>query len=344
MFKKVVLQNGDVVRVFRSSDFNFNFNMNNGRTEVWGKTLDDDPEFAPFPLICDFEITTICNGILGTPCKFCYKSNTPKGEYIPFEKAKLVIDKLPDSITQIAFGTDATLQSNPDWERIFRYAREKGIIPNVTVANLDDETAKKVASICGAAAVSFYDNKDVCYGTVKKLSDAGLKQVNIHRMISEETFEGTLDLIADAKKDERLSGLNAIVFLSLKQKGRGRGFHRLSQEKFSLLVNACIENDISFGFDSCSATKFMRHIQGTPHEGLKTFVEPCESFGIMSMYINVHGEYFPCSFSEGCPGWEKGFDILSCNDFVEDIWNSPKLAYYRELSLMHNRACLFYNV
>ena len=344
MFKKIKLDNGVIVRQYRSEDFNFNFNMQTGYTEVWGKTEEHDPEFAPFPLICDFEITTICSGIKGTPCKFCYKSNTPKGEYIPFEKAARVIDKLPEGITQIAFGTDATLESNPDWEQIFWYARNKGIIPNVTVANLDKEKAKKVAAVCGATAVSFYGDKDICYGTVRNLLDAGLKQVNIHQMISEETFEQTKELLRDIKTDERLKGLNAVVFLSLKQKGRGEGFHRLSQEKFSFLVEECLEQNIPFGFDSCSATKFLNHIRGTKHEHLKTFVEPCESFGVMSMYINVHGEYFPCSFSEGCPGWERGIDILACDDFVKDIWNSPKLGYYRELSLMNGRSCLFYNV
>ena len=46
-----------------SEDFNYYFNYKTGYTAVWGKTLEDDPEFAPFPLLADMEITTICNGI-----------------------------------------------------------------------------------------------------------------------------------------------------------------------------------------------------------------------------------------------------------------------------------------
>ena len=36
--------------------------------------------------------------------------------------------------------------------------------------------------------------------------------------------------------------------------------------------------------------------------------------------INAYGEYFPCSFTEGTKGWEKGIDVISCRDFVEECF------------------------
>jgi hypothetical protein len=51
--------------------------------------------------------------------------------------------------------------------------------------------------------------------------------------------------------------------------------------------------------------------------------EGCESFGRFSVYINVEGGCFPCSFCEGEPGWEEGIDVLS-SDFMRDIWNGTK--------------------
>ena len=330
---------------YMSDEFNYIFNKNNGYTMLWGKTPDEDPEVAPFPVILDFEITERCEGIGNYgPCPFCYKSNTPnKGKVTSFEEAKAVIDKMPPMLTQIAFGTDAKLKSNPDWYEIFKYARSKGIIPNVTVADIDDETAKKLASVCGAVAVSRYHDKDICYNSVKRLTDAGITQCNIHQLVSVESLPQIYELIEDVQKDPRLAKLNAVVFLSLKRKGRGETFHSVSKEEFEGIVNKCLELGIRFGFDSCSASRVIRAVEGTDKEYLKTYCEPCES-GIQSFYINAYGEAFPCSFTEGTKGWEKGIDVISCKDFVEDVWYNPRTHNFRELLLMNCRNCPIYNV
>ena len=475
---------------YMSDEFNYIFNKNNGYTMLWGKTPDEDPEVAPFPVILDFEITERCEGIGNDgPCPFCcpagtkilveengvqkekpieeikvgdsvitfdngiqvhntvvelyqreffenfvviktkcgkklyltwnhkvltkhrgwvqaidlfcadvllgernqdvfieslgygdgkccfpreykwngyvynfhctpnetyiaegiqvhncYKSNTPnKGKVTTLEEAKAVIDKMPPMLTQIAFGTDAKLKSNPEWYEIFKYARSKGIIPNVTVADIDDETAKKLASVCGAVAVSRYHDKDICYNSVKRLTDAGLSQVNIHQLVAKEKLSQIYELIEDVQKDPRLAKLNAVVFLSLKRKGRGETFHSVSKEEFEGIVNKCLELGIRFGFDSCSANKVIEAVKGTDKEYLKTYCEPCESLR-MSLYINAYGEAFPCSFCEGTKGWEKGVDVITCKDLIQDIWNHPKSCNFRELSLMCKGECLIYNV
>ena len=72
---------------------------------------------------------------------------------------KKVIDAMP-FVTQIAFGVDAQCTSNPYTFEIMKYAREKGIVPNVTVADISDNTADFLATTCGAVAVSRYANKD----------------------------------------------------------------------------------------------------------------------------------------------------------------------------------------
>ena len=69
------------------------------------------------------------------------------------------------------------------------YCRENGVIPNITVAQIDDTVAKKLSELCGAVAVSRYAYKDACYDSVNKLTYLGMKQVNIHQMISQETYE-----------------------------------------------------------------------------------------------------------------------------------------------------------
>ena len=65
------------IKEYRSSDFNYSFDKHTGRTAIWGKNIDDDPEVAPFNMILDFEITERCSGIGNYgPCKFCFPSGT----------------------------------------------------------------------------------------------------------------------------------------------------------------------------------------------------------------------------------------------------------------------------
>ena len=239
---KTIVETKDT-KIFRSSDYNYNFNKKTGFFARWGKTKEDDPLYGPSPEIADIEITTKCMGVGGKLCPFCYKSNTPNGKNMSFDTFKKMIDKFPtypqklimiivDSqygfgyspeaiiktkegpkkvkdikkgdildiykkelahnpqivtairtkkkdvpfLTQVAFGADSRAESNPDLWKMMDYCREKGIIPNITVAEITDETADKLVSKCGAVAVSRYDDKNICYDAVQKLNKAILRQ------------------------------------------------------------------------------------------------------------------------------------------------------------------------
>ena len=63
---------------------------------------------------------------------------------------------------------------------------------------------------------------------------------------------------------------------------------------------------------------------------LYRFLDVLVSTGDLRKYINVDGEYFPCSFTEGEEGWEKGISVLKTKDFVEDIWNHKKTETFRK--------------
>jgi len=316
----------------RSDGYNYNFNRDTGQFARWGKEFEDDPQFAPFPEILDIEITTVCNGPANKLCGFCYKNNNPNGYSMPFEHFKNIIDKMP-WLTQCALGADAQGVTNPDMFKMMEYARSKDIIPNLTIADVSEDVAEKLAKVAGAVAVSVYKHAgfDVAFNSVKRLADAGMKQINLHFMISERTIGDAYKVIESIQTDDRLKSVNAIVFLSLKQKGRGEKHNYVTQEQYTALVNHCREQKVSFGFDSCSAPSYVEAIQDQPNaKELMMFAEDCEST-LFSSYINERGEFYPCSFTEKWieGGWSKGLNVLEAEDFIKEIWNHSKTVDFR---------------
>lgn len=155
--------------------------------------------------------------------------------------------------------------------------------------------------------------------------------INMHFMLAEETFDQAMITLHDILTDNRLAQLNAIVFLSLKRKGRGESFTPLSHDKFKQIVDFAIGNNIRIGFDSCSVFKYLSSVKEQPNfKQLEMYSEPCES-SIFSSYFNVDGHFFPCSFSEGTGEWEKGIDATNCNDFLKDIWYHKKTNKFRNI-------------
>lgn len=350
---KGILLDTDEFKSFRSKNYNFNFNKKTGFFARWGKTFKDDVDSnIGTPEIADIEISTICEGI-GEPCKFCYKSNTEVGENMTLDTFKKVFEKLPKTVNSIAFGI-GNIDANPDLFKIFDYTKSNGVIPTVTIngARMTNEYYDKLASYNSAVAVSYY-SKNTCFNSIKELTDRGLKQTNIHFFLSEETYDKALSLIDDVKTDERLKNLNAIVFLSLKKKGNAHSnnYNSLSQDKFNNLVKICLEKEVNFGFDSCSAFKFLNSVkEDKNYNQYETMSETCESTQF-SIYIDVKGDVYPCSFTEGFKDeyqdWTNGISILECNDFFKEVWWNEKLNKFRDKCIdCKNKgiSCSIYNI
>ena len=334
----------------KDGSFHLLFNKQTGQTFKWGKTCRDNPTHCPYGNeIADFEITKACRGIRNvdgnrTVCKWCYKKNLPNGSYMNFETFKTIFDKMNETktMTQIAFGVDAeaSIELNPDIWNIFDYCNDNDVTPNITVADISEDTAKELVKRCGAIAVSYYGliDKNRCYDSVKLLVEEAKKQkkkmsINIHCLLSQETYDSVFELINDIQNDNRLKGLNAVVFLSLKQKGRGVDFNKLNDEQFKNIIDTCFEKNISFGMDSCSCPKFLNAIKDRENKSqIETFCESCEST-MYSMYVDANGIFYPCSFMEKEGEWQNGIDMTKINDFVKDVWNEERVVKWRNQSI-----------
>ncbi len=341
---KFTIQDSKKFKKCFASDRSYNsiFNKETGEFARWGKTISDDPQMClAGPEILDCEISI---GGCPSKCPFCYKNNTNESPTnMTFETFKKILDKFPKTLTQVALGI-CGVQTNPWFFEIMEYCRNQGVIPNYTLTGIDltDELAKRTAELCGAVAVSVHSwEKDLGYNTVKRLTDLGMKQINIHAMTSMETLPFIYEVLEDIKTDKRLEKLNAIVFLGLKPKGRAKtGFNILNNINFKKLVEHCLKNNIPFGFDSCSAPKFektideMTDISNEQRTMYKASSESCES-GLFSSYINVNAFMFPCSFSENENDWKEGIDVLSIEDFTKDVWHCDKMEKWRK-QLLNN--------
>ena len=282
----------------------------------------------------------------------CYKSNQPNGSYMPFDTFKVVFDKMnqPRTMTQIAFGVDAECVTNPDVWRIMDYCNENGVTPNVTVADISKETAENIVRRCGACAVSCYErNRNCCYDSIKLLTDEAKRQgrdsfkVNMHLLVSHETEKFVFEVLNDRLNDERLKDMGAIVLLSLKQKGRGKVFRKMDDEVYRKVIFFLQDNHISYGSDSCGANRLMASLKeyykdkengDEQYKRVLGCISPCESL-MESIYINVNGEVFPCSFMEGEDNWKEGIDLKNdkCRNFTAQVWNHPRVLEWRQNAL-----------
>jgi MoaA/NifB/PqqE/SkfB family radical SAM enzyme len=325
-----IIIDNDKQKAVLSIDYNYLFNKGDGFFARWGETKEDDPNFSPFGCeIADIEIST---GDCSVGCQHCYKSNPRRnGYHMNLDTFKVLFSKLPKTLTQIAFGiTD--IDANPDFLAILEHTRKNGVIPNFTLSGvgLTDEIAKRCSELCGALAVSVYPHtKDLAYDTVKKFTDLGMTQVNIHLLYHQDNQDFVYRVLSDTKTDERLEKLNCVVLLGLKPKGRATGFKPMCYDDFSKLVSWCFDKDIRIGFDSCSAFKFERFVRSEmpDRQDLLMVSESCEST-LFSVYIDVKGNAWPCSFTENELGIEP-VNVLKCDDFVQDVWYSWPFKEFR---------------
>ena len=346
------------VEKYRSTDYNWNFYPTTGLFMRWGKTVKDDPQMSPIgPELADIEISTICDGINGTPCPWCYKSNTNVGTNMSLETfAKVVKNINPfNNIKQIALGI-GSVDANPDLIPIMKWCRENNIVPNITVngAKLDKKYEDKtyyewIAELCGAVAVSHYDD-DICFNAIKKLTDLGMKQVNIHKILAAETMNSCFDLMYKRLNDSRLSKMGSIVFLSLKPKGDRNNLHIISNmEEYKKLVMFAIDNKINIGFDSCGANRFLEAVKDhKDYDMYEHIAEPCEADSF-SFYANVDGIHFPCSFCENENNngfdWTTGIDLKKDNlNFIDEVWHNERVEKFRKATANNCRKCIMFNV
>ena len=327
---------GDTFKLTWCEDHHYNcfFNKLTGYNIRFGKEVDDDPSWCELgPEIADIEVVTgSCPKVNSENCRWCYKNNTSAaGKAMTFDQFKKVINSFAANLSQVALGITG-VKSNPQLKDMLVWLREQGIIGNLTLtgADLDDELADVLCQYCGACAVSCYDKaKDLCYNTIKKLHDTAREKfkrnmsVNMHIVIADFSMNHVMDVLNDIKNG-KVPGLKSIVMLHAKPVGRAKNLDcSLSKDNLVNVVKFCLNNNISFGFDSCNAHNVQDILVEMDKSRLCDSIETCES-ARLSIYVNVDGKITPCSFVEHVYE-NSAIDLLNNDVAVKDVWATDKM-------------------
>ena len=353
--KKWKVYHGENFKLTFCEDHSYNcfFSKLTGLNVRFGKEVDDDPVCCELgPEILDLEISVGgCPPVSGSSnCKYCYKNNTNRApENMSFETFKKIITTFPINLSQIAFGITG-LKTNLDLSKMLAYCREVGIVPNLTTvgADMDGEALDTLCKYCGSIAVSCYTGaKELCYKTIKLIHDYAKSKynremhVNMHIVVSKDNMPHVRDVLNDIA-DKKVDGLKSVVLLRIKPCGRAKHMDcTVTTDMYKELVTFCLSNNISFGFDSCSATPVMEVLKELGKEELCGCCEPCES-SKLSSYINVKGEYWSCSFAERTD-FIKPISVLDYNS-VTNWWNSDEVKKVRFCKNPACESCPIYNL
>ena len=99
----------------------------------------------------------------------------------------------------------------------------------------------------------------------------------MHIVIADFSMNHIMDVLNDIKIGN-VPGLKSVVMLHAKPVGRAAKLDcSLSKENLTKVIKFCIENNISFGFDSCNGHNVQDILVEMGHSELCSSIEPCES-------------------------------------------------------------------
>ena len=164
----------------------------------------------------------------------------------------------------------------------------------------------------------------------------------MHIVIADFSIVHVLDVLDDIRNG-KVPGLKSVVMLHAKPVGRAEKLDcSLSKANLEKVIRFCLDNHISFGFDSCNGHNVQDILTEMGRSELCNSIEPCESASA-SIYCNVEGKVTPCSFVEHV--YEKdAIDLLNSTESISDVWMKNKMLNgFRNCSKC-SRSCPVYDL
>ncbi|GHU98880.1 hypothetical protein FACS1894159_02040 [Bacteroidia bacterium] len=302
------------MKIRRHNDsYNFIGDTETGVTFRWGKTLKENPLFAPHPELVDISISNHCS----KGCSFCYRNSVKNNSFMTLNEYGYVLDSLQHpklgNVFQIAIGGGEPLE-HPNFIEIINVTHIRNIVPNFTTnGDLINKTiAKEIASKVGAVAISCQNIDDLDTTKIEILSEYRIK-TNIHFLLNSDTLEQAIDILK-GQYNELLTNINAVIFLTYKPCGRADESRLLILNDDFLNFVTLIDNSrccTKIGFDACFVPNLMRYTKVNTN-----YIDPCEC-AFFSVYIDEKMNVKPCSFTT-----DEG-ESFNLKDYsFEEIWNT----------------------
>lgn len=255
-----------------STSYNFIGDTETGVTFRWGKSLKENPLFAPHPELVDISISNHCS----KACSFCYRNSTKNNSFITLKEYNYILDSLQHpkwgNVFQIAIGGGEPLE-HPNFIEIINATHTRNIVPNFTTNGdlIDNTVAKEINSKVGAVAISCQNIEELNTGKIDVLSKYGIK-TNIHFLLNSDTLQQAINILR-GQYNKSLTKINAIIFLTYKPCGRADESKTLSlNDDFLSFVNL-IDNSqciTKIGFDACFVPNLMKYTKVNAN-----YIDPC---------------------------------------------------------------------
>jgi len=291
-------------------DYNFIADQESGMTFRWGKSLEDNPSFAPVPELVDISISNHCS----KGCDYCYRDSKPDGSFMSLDDYKFVLSSLNHkkygNVFQVALGGGEPLE-HPEILEILELTKQFNIVPNFTTngENITKTLVDNIKGKVGAAAVSLNNLNGINNSKIELLIKGGIR-TNIHYVIDRNNIKQAIQIL-EGEFNKKIKKVNAIIFLTFKPSGRGDSNHILRNDSCLHKFLGLIDNNkasCNIGFDACFVPLLMRYTKTNID-----FIDSCE-VGYFSVYIDENLRVAPCSFSNGKDSYSlKEFDFY-------DIW------------------------
>lgn len=294
---------------------------------LWQKNT----SYLSAPTEVHFSITNQCT----MNCRHCYMdSNLPLPDELSTEALKQEIDALAEKkVFHMALGGGEAFEREDLFE-IAAYARQKGIIPNLTTNG--EHITPENAPLCKVfgqinVSVDALDTTGDRLRNTRSLQNAvhaitllkkNKVKVGINCVIAKNNFDQLPDIFAFAKKYR----LKEIEFLRFKPSGRGKDHYHAqkttreqNEQVYPLLLKLSKKYRITTKID-CSFMPMVCFHKPDKKQLFRFAAYGCEAGNIL-LGIKANGQVAPCSFSE-----DIGYSI---GDFDQFWDSSPILTRFR---------------
>lgn len=311
-------------------DPNTGFYKRTGVLTQFGEETSEDPFMAEFPELIDIGIMGHCLHGLSGKCRMsgveCYQhGDISHKANMSFYEYKKIIDECRHRTFQVALGGCGDPDQHEDFENILAYTRDNDIVPNYTTSGfeLTQREIKLSKEYCGAVAVSWYGG-DYTKRAIEGLLAEGVT-TNIHYVLGNNSIDKALELL---ENDEKLEGINALIFLMHKPVGLGsrENILKFGDSKVEEFFNLVDKKSFKFkiGFDSCTVPGLLNYTSNIDVASIDT----CEA-ARWSMYITPDMIALPCSFDNQAQKY--GVDLRNFKThMIERAWNSREFEKFRE--------------